>query len=306
MTVVTDLELERARAALARQDWAEAYAAFHAADRDVLTGADLEGFADAAWWGSHLIEATQIRIEAYAAYDAAGDDAHAGWNAGRLAIEHFIRGDAAVGSGFLMRAQRHAAELPDGRETAFLAVLEATIAANTGDPEGAIVRIEDAIRTARTVGDPELGAMAIHTKGLTMIDLGRVREGVALLDEAMASIVAGEVGAYFTGIIFCSLIGACLALSDLRRASEWSDAARDWCATIPPDSMFPGICRANRAEVSRLRGAWSEAEAEAIQACEQLMHAEPAIAAAAFVQLAEIKRRRGDLAGRGRGVRARA
>ena len=168
-----------------------------------------------------------------------------------------------MGSGFLMRAQRHVAELPEGRETGFLAILEATIAAQTGDPDVALARIEDAIRMARAIGDPELAALAIHTKGLAMIDLGRVREGVALLDEAMASIVAGEVGAYFTGIIFCSLIGACLALSDLRRASEWSDAARDWCATIPPDSMFPGICRANRAEVSRLRGAWSEAEAEA-------------------------------------------
>jgi ATP/maltotriose-dependent transcriptional regulator MalT len=57
------------------------------------------------------------------------------------------------------------------------------------------------------------------------------------------------------------------------------------------------MCRANRAEVARLRGAWPEAEAEAERACEELMVVEPGIAAAAFLQLAEIRRRRGDLAG---------
>ncbi len=149
------------------------------------------------------------------------------------------------------------------------------------------------------MGDPELVALAVHTQGLAMIDAGRVAEGLALLDEAMAATVAGEVGPYFTGVIYCSLLSACLAIGDLRRAGEWSDAAADWCATIPPDSPFPGMCRANRAEVARLRGAWGEAEAEAERACDELLLVDGAstFAAAAFLQLAEIRRRRGDLAG---------
>ena len=93
------------------------------------------------------------------------------------------------------------------------------------------------------------------------------------------------------------LLPACLAIGDLRRAGEWSDAAAAWCATIPPDSPYPGMCRANRAEVARLRGAWPEALAEAERACDELMVVEPGIAAAAFLQLAEIRRRQGDLAG---------
>ncbi len=289
--------IDRAREATARQEWAAAYAAFHDADRATMTGADLEAFADAAWWCSKLPEALQIRKEAYAAYDAEGNDAAAGWTAGRLAIEHFIRDEPAVGSGFLMRTHRHAAELEPGREHGFLAMLEATVALHTGDLEGSLVRIEDAVRIGREVGDPELIAMSIHTQGLAMIDTGRVREGLALLDEAMASIVAGEVGPYFTGIIYCSLLSACLAIGDLRRAGEWSDAAATWCSTIPPDSPYPGICRANRAEVARLRGAWPEAEAEAERACDELLTIEPGLAAAAFLQLAEIRRRKGDLAG---------
>ncbi len=217
--------------------------------------------------------------------------------AARLAIEHFIRNEPAVGGGFLMRAQRHVAALPPGRELGFLAMLEATVALNTGDLEGSLARVQDAVRIGREVGDPELTAMAIHTQGLAMIDTGRVQEGLALLDEAMASTVAGEVGPYFTGIIYCSLLAACLAIGDLRRAGEWSDAAAAWCATIPPDSPYPGMCRANRAEVARLRGAWPEAEAEAERACDELLAVDPGIAAAAFLQLAEIRRRQGDLAG---------
>jgi ATP/maltotriose-dependent transcriptional regulator MalT len=263
-----------------------------------MTGADLEAFADAAWWRSKLPESVQLRMEAYAAYDAEGNDPAAGWQAARLAIEHFMRSEPAVGSGFLMRAQRHAAELPPGRrEHGFIAMLEATVALYSGDPEGSLERIGDAVRIGREAGDPELVAMAVHTQGVAMIDVGRVREGVALLDEAMASTVAGEVGPYFTGIIYCSLLTACLGIGDLRRAGEWSDAAAAWCATIPPDSPYPGMCRANRAEVARLRGAWDEAEAEAIRACDELMAIAPWIAAAAFLQLAEIRRRRGDLAG---------
>ncbi len=296
--MTTDPHLARGREALTRRDWAGVYDSFWAADPAALTGADLEGLADAAWWRSKLPESLEIRRRAYAAYDAEDDDARAGAAAARLAIEHFIRGETSVGGGFLMKAHRHAAELPEGRrEHGYLAMIDATVAAFAGDLDGAIPLIHEALSVGRTAGDPDLVAMAIHTEGLILIDQGHVNEGLALLDEAMAAIVTGEIDPYFTGIIYCSLIGACLSLSDLRRAAEWSDAARAWCDTIPPDSPYPGACRANRAEVARLRGAWPEAEAEAVLAAEQLMVIEPLIAASAFLQVAEVRRRTGDLAG---------
>ena len=102
----------------------------------------------------------------------------------------------------------------------------------------------------------------------------------------MAAIVAGEVGPYFTGIIYCSLLSACLAIGDLRRAGEWSDAAADWCATIPPDSPFPGDVpgepgrgRAPARRVARGRGG---GRARLRRAADVV---EPGLAAAAFLQL---------------------
>ena len=67
---------------------------------------------------------------------------------------------------------------------------------------------------------------------------------MALLDEAMASVIAGEVSSLFTGVIYCSVLDACLDLTDLGRASEWNEAALAWCDTLPPDAPFTALCQA--------------------------------------------------------------
>ena len=155
--MTTDIAIERARAALARSDWDEVYEGYAAADQASLTGADLEAYANAAWWRSTLRESMDIRQRAYAAFAAEGDDAGAGGAAARLAVEHFIRGEFAVGSGFLMRARRHAEALPEGVEHGLLAVIESNVARATGDPDQALARSRDATRIGRAAGDPRPG-----------------------------------------------------------------------------------------------------------------------------------------------------
>jgi ATP/maltotriose-dependent transcriptional regulator MalT len=292
-----DTGTDRARDALARRAWREAYDAFSGIDRSALTGRDLEGLADAAWWISHLDESLDARHQAYAAYDQEGDELGAGATAARLAIEHFVREQPSVGAGYLMRARRHAEQLPPGAEHGFLAMVESNVARFSGDLDRAIATAREAVEIGRRYGDRSLIAMAIHTEGLALIDAGHAADGLALLDEAMTSVLAGDLDPYFTGIIYCNLIQTCLELNDIRRAGEWSDAARVWCDALPPDAPFPGMCRINRAEVARLRGAWPEAEAEAVRASEELAAIEPALVAAALAQVGEIRRRTGDLEG---------
>jgi DNA-binding NarL/FixJ family response regulator len=288
----------RAREALAASAWKEAYAGLHAADPSELTASDLEGFADAAWWLSKFPESVELRHRAYNAYAAAGDDLGAGGTAARLAIEHFIRDEPSVGAGFLMRARRHAEELAEGPEVGFLAMVESVVARHMGEPDRAEELADRAIDLGRRYRDRDLLAMAIHAKGLTLIGVGRVREGLALLDEAMAAVVDGGLSPYFTGIIYCAVISACLELGDIGRAGEWSDAARVWCDTLAPDSPFPPMCRVNRSELARLRGSWSEAEAEALRAADELTAIEPtAGGGSAYSQLGEVRRCVGDLAG---------
>ena len=196
-----------------------------------------------------------------------------------------------------MRAQRHLQGQPACVEQGFLAMVEANVARFSGDLDDAVVSARRAFEIGRQFGDGSLVAMAIHTEGLVLIDSGDVPHGMALLDEAMTAVLASDLDPYFTGIIYCNLIQACLELNDIRRAGEWSDAARTWCDALQPGSPFPRMCRVNRAEVARLRGAWSEAEAEAILASEELATIEPALAASAWIQVGEVRRRVGDVEG---------
>ncbi|HEU4528516.1 MAG TPA: LuxR C-terminal-related transcriptional regulator [Actinomycetota bacterium] len=287
----------RGREALARGAWADAYDALHAVDASALTPSDLEALADAAWWTSRFPESLELRTKAYAACAAEGDDLGAAGIAARLAIEHFVRDEHSVGAGFLMRARRHAEAVPEDAEHGFLLMVEATVARFSGDTDGAARLADRAVAIGQRTGSRDLVAMSLHTKGLALIEAGRVAEGLPLMDEAMAAVVAGDLSPYFTGIIYCALIGACLELSDVRRAGEWSDAARVWCESLPSSAPFPGMCRINRAEVARLQGLWTEAETEAVRALAELEPVEPGLAASALVQVGEIRRRTGDLAG---------
>ena len=289
--------IARARDAIARQSWDQAYAELTTLPRSDLSAGDLEGLADAAWWLSKIDESIAARQRAYTGYSDLGDDPSSAASALRLCIEHFLRGEPAVGAGWLGRAHRHLDESPECVEHAFLAVIEATIARFGGEFDAALALTKRGVKIAKHFGDRNFLAMAIHTEGLVHIAAGRVAEGMPLLDEAMTSVVAGELSDYFTGVIYCNVIEACLQLADVRRAGEWSEAARAWCETIPPESPFPGTCRVNRAEVARLRGDWREAEAEAARAVDELSRLDPAAAAPAFYELGEIRRRTGDYAG---------
>ena len=238
--------LDVARSALEERRWPDAYQALLAADPADLTGPDLEGLADAAWWTSRLPESLDARHRAYEVYAASGDERSAAGAAARLAIEHFVREEPAVGGGYLARAQRHAEAIPEGPEQGFLAMVEANVARFSGDMDGALVRARDAAAIGQRHGVPDLVAMALHTEGLTLLDTGEISQGLARMDEAMIDVLSGRLDPYFTGIIFCSLIAACLELSDVRRAGEWSDAAQTWCDrfTVPRD--VPGEPRRGR------------------------------------------------------------
>jgi ATP/maltotriose-dependent transcriptional regulator MalT len=289
--------LELARDASRREDWPAASSAFAGTDPDGLDAIDLEAYADATWWTGDLRTSIAVRQKAYVAQAAAGNERAAAADAGRLAVEHFVRGEGSVGGGWLARARRHLGDEAECPELAFVVLIEAMVVRFGGDAEGSVELSRRAADIAKRTGDRNLLGMAIHSEGLAHIAAGRVPQGVALLDDAMTSVLAGELNAYFTGVVYCNVIDACLQLVDLRRAGEWAAAAKVWCEALPPGSLYPGMCRVNRAELARLNGAWPEAEEEAERAAQEMEPIEPEIAGNAFYELGEVRRRRGDLAG---------
>ena len=101
-----------------------------------------------------------------------------------------------------------------------MSVLEATVLRYGGDLASAAPLAERATEIGERFGDRDLLAMAIHTQGLILIAEGCVTEGVPLLDEAMTSVVAGEVSDYWAGAVYCNVIAACLEIADVRRAAS--------------------------------------------------------------------------------------
>ena len=287
-------DIDRARDALARDAWAEAFDALHRADPARLSPRDFEGLADAAWWLSRWDDSIAARQRAYTGFAAAGEDPQAAFNAVLLCFDHVERGDPAVAMGWLMRAQRHLDDHEACVQHGFLALCQAAFAQHGGDREAAMTLAERAHEIGRRFDDRDVIALALHARGQVLISMGRVAEGLALLDEAMTSVIADELTPYFTGVLYCSVLDTCLDIADLGRAGEWSLAATTWCETLPPGSAYPGRCRVTRAEVATLRGSWAEAEREALRVGEDAV-ADPPTAGRALYQCGEIKRRSGDL-----------
>jgi DNA-binding CsgD family transcriptional regulator len=125
--------------------------------------------------------------------------------------------------------------------------------------------------------------------------LGRADEGLRLLDEAMVAVTAGEISPIPSGIIYCAVIDACHLAFDVHRAQEWTTALDRWCQAQPDLVPFSGQCRARRAELYVLHGAWSEALEAARIAQERLRLGDRDALFGAHYQQGEVERLRGDL-----------
>jgi ATP/maltotriose-dependent transcriptional regulator MalT len=214
-----------------------------------------------------------------------------------LSFSSFRRGETAIAAGWLAQGERLLETEPEGREHGRFLRARGVLALARGDLDAAL----DSVRKAAALGvryeDAELVVLARYVEGSILIRQGRVSDGVALLDEAMLEAIQGDLPPMVIGEIYCNLIDACYELGDLRRAGEWTEGLRRWSGEAQPQSAYPGMCRARRAGLLLLRGAWSEAEAEARRACNELLEMNPAVAAEGFYEIGEIRARTGDLVG---------
>ena len=289
--------LEAARGAVDRLAWREAYDAYSRLGPDGLGPSDLEQFGEAAWWRGRLQEAIRLRERAYAGFSAAGDDLGAARLALILSDDHAGRGAFAVAGGWFATAERLLEEQPEGPEHARLALTRAIHALfAAGDLPEAITHFERAHDLARRFRDRDTQALAVVGKGRALIKKGELEAGLALVDEATASAVCGELRALSTAVVYCMTISSCQDVGDYRRAAEWTEEANRWCDRLDV-SGFPGACRIHRAELLRLRGDLEAAEKQALEACEELADYERSVTAGGYYEIGEIRRRQGDFAG---------
>ena len=296
MTATT--HLDQARAAFARNEWAAAARDFAAADQaaERLNADDLA----TAGLVHHLIgddETAQAFIaRSHQAFLAEGQPLLAARMAFYLGMIVAERGDFAVAGGWLSRAQRLVDEAGvDSIERGYLLVPGA-IRLVDADPAAALAQFEEASAVADKFAERDLAEMARLGRGRSLIRMGEVGRGVALLDDAMLAVTSGEVGPVAVGIVYCGAIEAFNEVYDLRRAQGWTEALDRWCEAHPDLSPFRGRCLVFRADLMRFHGSWPEADVEVQRAEAWLLRPppEPAVGEAYYVE-AELHRLRGEL-----------
>jgi DNA-binding CsgD family transcriptional regulator len=291
-------DLERARGSFELRRWADAFAELSAAHREGrLDAEDLERLAVASYMVGSDRTCEEAWIAAHHAWLRRGDGERAAGCAFWQALGLFFRGELAPATGWVARGGRLLEESRrDCVEQAWLRMLTALPRLFEGDA-GAYASFVEAGEIAERFGDADASMFARLCRGYSLILEGRVAEGMALLDETMVAVTAGEVEPMLAGIAYCQVIALCQAVFDLRRATEWTEALTRWCDSQPDLVPFRGSCLVHRCEIFQLQGAWTHALDSARRACE-LLAGPPAWDAlgSAYYQLAEIQRLRGQLA----------
>ena len=290
-------KLAQGRRCYAAGAWADAFALLLQADKEVLLSvADLELLATSAY----LIGQDGVFLDAldraHGAHLSAGETTRAARCAFWLGLSLLFKGETGRGTGWLAGARRLIeGEKADCVERGYLLLPVAEQLLDAEDYDSAYATVADAVEIGNRFDEVDLVSCARHLQGRALIGQGQVEEGLALLDEAMIAVIAGELSPLMTGLIYCSVIDACQQVYALARAWEWTSALTEWCEAQPQMVAFTGTCLVHRAEIMLLHGAWRDAIEESQRACERYSQGiEQQPPAAAFYQQAEVHRLRGE------------
>jgi len=286
-------DLVAARQAIGDRAWAEALDRFVAADAaGTLSVEDLVAMSDAAFWAgrsSAAMDALQRAHRAFEGEERFGEAAEVALTTARM---YAMQGDLAAGSGWIERARRRLAELAECAGHAHLAYIETYICLLFKDYEQAAEGARRVEAIARRVGDRERVVLARSLQGTIAVHTGDTVGGMRLLDEALATATAGELGIFGSAEVLCEMVVSSLAVADYERAAEWLDIAEGSDRII----SFPGCCRVHRSTMLRHQGKWDEARSSATQARTEVAGLEATHEGIVLTEIGELHLGKGELA----------
>ncbi len=261
------------------------------ADRELeLAGRALEAF-DAQTASGHLSAAIR-------SLTAAGDVRRAALVCARLGdLYGNAMGNGTAARAWFVRATRLIENEPPCIEQGWVAV--AAMGCDVDDPAVLLDRAQLALDRARQFGDVNLETKALADAGLACVQAGRVAEGMAMLDEAMALACGPADNLDSVGKSVCSFFTACYFAADFDRAGSWADTLRRQGLlgkAAGPALFLSSHCDSVQATALCELGRWGDAEAMLLRAIEEFEAGmgmpswHPAIA------LAELRIRQGRLA----------
>jgi DNA-binding CsgD family transcriptional regulator len=294
--MATPVALDLGRAAYAEHHWTDAFASFTDADTaGEITSLDLEHFSTTALLIGRYEEGVDLLTRAHEDFLSNGDVPAAARCAAWIGIHLMNWGDRARSAGWFARAQRLVQQDQEPDPTAgYLLIPEALGALYGGEPQRALPRFEEVAALGERFSDRDLAALGRLGQGQATIALGRTDDGLALLDEVMVAVTAGELSPIPAGIVYCAVIGECHLTFDVRRAHEWTTALDRWCEARPDMVLFSGQCEAHRAQLYCLHGAWEAALIAAQRSQDRARRGDRQALYGAWYEAGDVQRLRGD------------
>ena len=300
--------IEAGREALVRGAWEEARSAFEralytgdgdAAERSSRAVRDLEGdaevlsgLAEALWWLGEIRESLDCWERAYSGFRQRPDPAQAALVAIQLGMIYDANlGNRAAAAGWVARAARlvdeHALEPLRG----WILIARAADSADAGEHE-ALAR--EAHRLGQASGDRDLELCALTQIGVALIDQGRISDGMAFHDEAMAGALAGEGQLDTVVFTACEMMTSYSRCAQYERMTQWIRAA-DRFVERYGCPYLSATCRTHYGEVLFATGDWTRAEEELHAALCLSEYSLPAVRAKALARLAELRLAQGSV-----------
>ncbi|MFG2339841.1 LuxR C-terminal-related transcriptional regulator [Streptomyces yangpuensis] len=264
-------DLARGRRCYADEAWSEAFESLRAAEGTAPLGAEeLELMARCAYMLGRDEEYVAGLERAHAMWLEAGDVPRAVRCAFWIGHSMLFRGHQARASGWFLLGERILKA--DGRdcvERGYLLIPVWLSQMGRGDWQSGHTTAAAAVEIGERFGDADLVWLARDEQGRALVNLGRVHEGLRLVDETLVVVESGALSPVVRGIVYCNTIAFCRDVFDLRHEREWTDALTRWCDRQPQMVAHNGLCLVHRAEVLQYGGAWPAALDEARRACER-------------------------------------
>ena len=254
------------------------------------------GLGTALWWLGETGTAVRAQERAYSAFAQRPDP----FGSALVAISLCMIYRASLGNVGVSRAWvGRLARLIDQHGLAplrgwyLLCVAAATNDAN--DLAAAWTSASQALTAARASHDADLELCALSELGTALIQVGRVGDGVAVFDEAMAVSISGRAQRPESVVYAaCRSLAACSWSFEIERATQWIRAAAGFTRRYGAVHLLT-TCRIYHGQLLFVQGQWEESERQWRAALRAGPNAEPALHGQALAGLAVLRTAQGRL-----------
>lgn len=260
--------------------------------------AALVASAEKAMWAGTYDRAVADYAAAVGLQTAAGANREAAMTCAQLSVLYSARlFNKVAARPWHVRAMRLVENEPPCVEQGYAAL--AGLGCDVDDPALLAERAELALDRARRFGDVTLETKALADGGLAHVRAGRVAEGMAMVDEAMALACAGAISDLSViGKAVCSFYTACHTVADFERVEAWSPVLRERgiVGDAPgPQAITSSHCASVRGTLLCDVGRWSEADDLLQHAYDDLERVMPGANWHPPIALADLRIRQGRL-----------